>query len=139
MTLLRTVRLKMYLGRIFILPVFFIGGLAVAAPPLQNDKDFVEISRRIDKENVQEECLILLQDQILEYRFLSDQPLQFNLHYHDKAKGRIIYLFGPSSVTMQPPQNRYTALATQIMCLMWQNKGETAAQLQYSHRILGSE
>lgn len=139
MTLLRTVRLKMYFERIIILPVFFISGLAMAAPLPQNDKDFVEINKRVGKGDVQEECLILRQSQILEYRFTADQELQFNLHYHDKAKDRIVYAFGPSSVIMQPPQNRYTALATQIMCLMWQNKGDTAAQLQYSHRILGSE
>ncbi|WP_201349206.1 hypothetical protein [Neptunomonas japonica] len=98
-----------------------------------NNPSFTSITKHVKAGVVVEDCLLVKKGKRIKYKFTSNSPLSFNFHYHDKAKGKTIYLYGPQQVSGNFAENTYEAQKTQIMCLMWKNKGNTKAKLKYSH------
>ena len=78
-----------------------------------------------------EKCLDVSQTQQLEFKFNSQAPLTFNLHYHDE--GEVYYELKEDSVTeynytFKPEKRAY-------YCLMWGNMGLEKVKMEYELSI----
>jgi hypothetical protein len=98
-----------------------------------SNPSFTSITKHVKAGMVEEDCLLVKKGENINYEFTSNSPLSFNFHYHDKAKGKTIYIYGPKQVTGNFAEKTYQAQKTQLMCLMWKNKGNAKAKLKYSH------
>ena len=73
-----------------------------------------------------ERCLRLEAGEAIDYDFRADRAIDFNIHYH---RGRdVFYPVRLSQVTAVGPQ-RFVAPAADDYCLMWENRGSAAAQI----------
>lgn len=98
-----------------------------------NHPSAISITKHVKAGMVEEDCLLVKKGEVITYQFTSSSPLNFNFHYHDKTKREIIYIVDPKEVTGDFAENAYQAGKTQLMCLMWKNKGTIESKLRYTH------
>jgi hypothetical protein len=80
----------------------------------------------------QELCLELAPRDKIRYDFQSDQPIEFNIHYHDGLRIRF-----PVKLTgITGHGDNFAADSDQIYCLMWFNRSLSRTALTY--RVIGS-
>jgi hypothetical protein len=80
----------------------------------------------------QELCLELAPRDKIRYDFQSDQPIEFNIHYHDGLRIRF-----PVKLTgISDHGDNFTAELDHTYCLMWLNQGLSRTALTY--RVTGS-
>jgi len=73
-----------------------------------------------------EVCLRLEAGRSIEFGFSSDAAVDFNVHYH---RGRDVFYPVRKPVLTSLPPMRFTAIAADDYCLMWENRGATAARI----------
>lgn len=73
-------------------------------------------------------CSKLSKGQALPWSFKSDQPMQFNIHYHEDKKVE----FPAKLQSATSAEARLDVPIDQHYCWMWANKGSTDAQLTFS-------
>jgi hypothetical protein len=79
----------------------------------------------------QELCFELAPREEIRYDFQSDQPVEFNIHYHDGLRIRF-----PVKLTgITDHGDNFVAELDQTYCLMWFNRTLTGTSLKY--RTLG--
>jgi len=78
----------------------------------------------------QELCLELVPGDEIRYDFQSNQPIEFNIHYHDGLRLRF-----PVKLTATAHGGNFVAELNQTYCLMWFNRSLAEASLKY--RALG--
>jgi hypothetical protein len=79
---------------------------------------------------MKEECMRLSPGDRLEYRFASDQPLRFDVHYHE---GKMI-LTPLSRVDVSADAGIYDPLIPQDYCLTWE-AGPQGATIDYRFSV----
>ncbi len=120
----------------FALTVIVLLGLVPASAwPAETLVGHLEREVVIAPGKFEEPCLPMLLADRLEYSFKAELPLDFNIHYHE---GEEIY-FPVDLKQQQQLQAEYFAAGSRQYCLMWTNRGETAATLRYSYRLLRNE
>ena len=98
-------------------------------PPRQKMKDQVKI--QLPSSGTHEECLKLLQENVVVYSFEASHPLTFDIHYHDGTQ--IVDAFAKKTIaaleaTLQPE-------IAQEYCITWSNHQPQAVQLNYQFQI----
>jgi len=76
---------------------------------------------------ISETCLDMRVEETIEYDFESDQPVVFNIHFHDGFNKQIpVHL---DDILTQ--KSRFTANIDQFYCLMWSNPKDSRTTLTY--------
>ena len=76
---------------------------------------------------ISETCLDMRAKETIEYDFESDQPVVFNIHFHDGFNKQIpVHL---DDILTQI--SRFTANIDQFYCLMWSNPKDSRTTLTY--------
>jgi hypothetical protein len=78
---------------------------------------------------IHEECAKLHPGEVIEYRFESSVPVDFNIHYHD---GKVVVM-PISRQKVKADATTFRALTEQDYCLMWETGPEPAS---VDYRIL---
>jgi hypothetical protein len=73
-------------------------------------------------------CSKLTKGQMLPWSFKSDQPMQFNIHYHEDKKVE----FPAKLQSATSADARLEVPVDQHYCWMWANKGSSEAKLSFS-------
>lgn len=81
-----------------------------------------------------EECFILKKEEVMDFSFSSNEPINFNIHYH--ALEGIKYPVSETAVTrlngVFDPLERGVNLDEQdAFCLMWENQEMTQLNISY--------
>ncbi len=79
-----------------------------------------------------EKCVDVSDSQHLQYSFNSQNPLSFNLHYHEEGVTHYPVkedLINKLENIFQPEKRGY-------YCLMWRNTGEKEVKMDYHFKIL---
>ena len=100
-------------------------------------KDSVNIKRdtvTLKSSNMHEECFELVGRQKLFYEFNSDQPVDFNVHFHNGDK--VHYPVQQNGVTkydgmIDSEDNRFKGSTEKHYCLMWENPETGQVNLSY--------
>lgn len=104
----------------------------------------VDASRRAEPDEVlqprriYEECLVVEDQQVLEYEFTASGPLEFNIHYHlgaevsypvlEKGVASLQGVFDP--LTVDDPLGR-----PPFYCLMWRNTQRKEVKLFFNFSV----
>ena len=72
-------------------------------------------------------CLEMAAQDEIRYDFRSDQPVEFNIHYHDGMK--IQFPVQLSGITVHA--DKFVAEGDRLYCLMWTNQSLGTASLTY--------
>lgn len=83
---------------------------------------------------IHEECFTVKAGDRVEYRFESDEPVDFNLHYHEG--GAVV--MPVSSERSREAAGVYAVQIPQDYCLMWE-AGAAGAVLDYRYRVRPSD
>ncbi|MEO6280177.1 hypothetical protein [Roseateles sp.] len=73
-------------------------------------------------------CSKLSKGQVLPWSFKSDQPMQFNIHYHEDKKVE----FPAKLQSATSAEAHLDVPADQHYCWMWANKGSSEVRLSFS-------
>ena len=100
-------------------------------------KDSVNINRdtvTLKPSDMHEECFELVGRQKLFYEFNSDQPVNFNVHFHNGDK--VHYPVQQNGVTkydgmIDSEDNRFQGSTEKHYCLMWENPETGQVNLSY--------
>lgn len=84
--------------------------------------------------SMHEECFVLEKQHKLVYKFDSDKPVNFNVHFH--TENEIHYPVQQKGVTrhdgmIDPEGSLFLSKAQKIYCLMWENPEMSATNLSY--------
>ncbi|MBL8277985.1 hypothetical protein [Roseateles saccharophilus] len=93
-----------------------------------NEQGRFEHSATVAAGKFVEICSKLTKGQALPWTFKSDQPMQFNIHYHEDKKVE----FPAKLQSATSAEARLEVPIDQHYCWMWANKGSTDAQLTFS-------
>ena len=80
-----------------------------------------------------EECFRLEQGDAVDYSFESSRAVYFNIHYHDA--NRVVEPVRLPDALLG--SNTYKATAAQDYCMMWENRDNVDAKVQYGFRLSG--
>lgn len=92
-----------------------------------NDQGRFEYSAPVAAGKFVEVCGKLSKGQSLPWSFKTDQPMQFNIHYHEGKKVE----FPAKLQTATSADARLQVAIDQHYCWMWSNKGSTDAKLTF--------
>lgn len=93
-----------------------------------NDQGRFEHSTSLAPGKSIEICSKLSKGQMLPWSFKSDQPMQFNVHYHEDKKVE----FPAKLQSATSAEARLEVAVDQHYCWMWANKGSTEAKLSFT-------
>lgn len=79
-----------------------------------------------------EDCLPLTAGDTLEYEFLSDAELAFDVHFH--VGDTTVYPVRSHAVRAE--WQRLTTRVSQLYCLLWENRAEHPVQLRFTYRVV---
>jgi len=94
------------------------------------ETETVEVN--VTKEKPHEECFFIGENTKIEYKYKSNNPLAFNLHFHDD-KGMNYLIELPNSTQSTRVVENLTP--KQVYCLMWELEKGNASQLSYSFEL----
>lgn len=81
----------------------------------------------------QEECFALSEGDEVEFDFQAASPLLFNVHYHEGEK--VVFPIAEQS-RQEMATTKITAKLAQTYCLMWSNKSDRKAVLNYRYKVV---
>ncbi|GAA5141492.1 hypothetical protein [Thalassotalea piscium] len=97
-----------------------------------NTPAFEQINVDVPADSPHEECFFLDTETVINYRYKSSEPLDFNLHYHDD-NGMTYLVDLPKSSSSE---NLVKDLINkQVYCLMWFNSTTKNAELNYEFSL----
>lgn len=101
-----------------------------------------EIVKTVNGGAGHEDCVRARKDYRVEYRFESSRPVEFSIHYHDRASEdhtHATYIVGPAMFESGPTDGAFNSDAFRVYCMVWTNKGDNSLQLTYDHSVLPPE
>ncbi len=104
------------------------GGKPKQPPFVIDNEDKIEMTLR---HTPHEECFAVQANQEIDFAFITDGDVDFNLHYH---VGRDIY-YPVKEEDINRYKGVYTPEKKQIYCLMWTNYGEDSIPLTYYYTV----
>lgn len=127
--------------KILICGLFLFLLTACAGPHVLSEGHDTKDKSKITKDNVtikpsgmHEECFELKKQQKLFYKFNSDKPVDFNVHFH--AKDVVHYPVQQNGATqsdgmIDPEDKRFHLNTQEYYCLMWENPAMGPVNLSY--------
>jgi hypothetical protein len=115
------------------MPVAVLLSLAPWATALAGDELLQHVERDVSLAagKFEEPCLAMALGDRLEYLFSSDEPLDFNIHYHQEDG----IFFPVDKKKLRAHQGEYIASGSRQYCLMWTNRGESLTNLRYRYQL----
>jgi hypothetical protein len=110
-----------------VIAVLALGGCA-ALPSFDSPKIVQGLA--LPSYQIHEECFTVKAGERVEYRFESDEPVDFNLHYHE---GGAVVMPVSSDKSLEAA-GVYAVQIPQDYCLMWE-AGAAGAVLDYRFRV----
>jgi hypothetical protein len=104
---------------------------AAAAEPPGTLLQHLEREVELDAGKLEEPCFAMLLGDRLEFVFNSGEPLDFNLHYHQEDA----IFFPVEKKNVRAHQGEYIASGSRQYCLMWTNRGDATATLNYRYQL----
>ena len=98
-------------------------------PPKQKMEDQVEIN--LPTRVIHEECLKLVQENVVLFSFEASNPLIFDIHYHDGTK--IVDAFPKKTIAAL--ESTLIPEEMQEYCMTWTNHQPQSVQLNYQFQI----
>jgi hypothetical protein len=104
--------------------ILFAGACATEKIKTAKEREVVSDSFNVRPGGSHEECLELIPGKIMEYKFISSDSVNFNIHYH--AEEGIKYPVNEESITghrgtIDPALHDYFSGDQEFYCLMWDN------------------
>jgi hypothetical protein len=97
--------------------------------------EHVEHSAALGAGDIEEPCFTMAATDRLEFEFVSNAELDFNLHYHEQGEVHfpvdIKQILKEEGIYIAPRQRTY--------CLMWTNSGVAQLDLNYQYQIIQQE
>jgi hypothetical protein len=98
-------------------------GAALIGQALAAETEFGPFDMQVAPAAFEERCVKLAAGESIRYRFKADRPVDFNIHYH---RGNEVF-YPVKKAAVAERVGRFRAKSADVYCLMWENKGKSAA------------